>query len=325
MANIKLRRGKYQVQIRRKGYPDVYRTFTNQSVAKKWIKATEADMERQLFQPISGLTLRDILDRYQQVIMTSHKSPGTSETYRLKRLKMDLGSVALECLTPAKISVYRDKRLQSVSGASVKRELVILRSALNTAIKDWGISLPANPVTNIRIPANGANRTRRLEQGEEEQLSSVSGELKPIIIIALETGMRRGEILNIKRSHIDFARQTLLIPLTKTDTPRTIPLSSRAMEALREQLRGSQNVVPIEETTLFSYKPDSVTRAFIRLCRKHGLDNLRFHDLRHEATSRFFEKGLNPVEVATITGHKDTRMLMRYTHLRAEDLVKRLG
>ena len=119
MANIKLRRGKYQVQIRRKGYPDVYRTFTNKSVAKKWIKATEADMERKLFQPISGLTLRDILDRYQQVIMACHKSPTTSEIYRLKRLKKDLGSVALEYLSPAKISTYRDNRLQSVSGASV--------------------------------------------------------------------------------------------------------------------------------------------------------------------------------------------------------------
>ena len=177
----------------------------------------------------------------------------------------------------------------------------------------------------VSLPKVGRGRDRRLEAGEEEKLLTASNELKRIIIIALETGMRRGEILNIKRSHIDFAHQTLFIPLTKTDTPRTIPLSSRAIEAFREQLRGSQNVIPIEETALFSYKPDSVTRAFIRLCRKHGLENLRFHDLRHEATSRFFEKGLNPVEVATITGHKDTRMLMRYTHLRAEDLVKRLG
>ena len=161
--------------------------------------------------------------------------------------------------------------------------------------------------------------------GEEEQLLSASDELKRIIIVALETGMRRGEILNIKRSHIDFNRQTLLIPLTKTDTPRTIPLSSMAIEALREQLRGSDNVISIEETTLFSYTARGLSGAFLRLCRKHGLENLHFHDLRHEATSRFFEKGLNPVEVATITGHKDTRMLMRYTHLRAEDLVKRLG
>jgi len=136
MANIKFCKGKYQVQIRRKSYPDVYRNFTNQSVAKKWIKATKADMEQQLFQPISGLTLKDILNRYQQAIMACHKSPGSSETYRLQRLKKDLGTVALEYLTPAKISAYRDNRLQSVSGASVKRELVILRSALNTAIKD---------------------------------------------------------------------------------------------------------------------------------------------------------------------------------------------
>ena len=154
---------------------------------------------------------------------------------------------------------------------------------------------------------------------------SASDEPKRIIIIALETGMRRGEILNIKKSHVDFSLQTLFIPLTKTDTPRTIPLSSRAMEALREQLRGSQNVMLIRELALFSFRPKNLTQAFRRFCSKHGLENLHFHNLRHEATSRFFEKGLNPVEVATITGHKDARMLMRYTHLRAEDLVKRLG
>jgi len=71
--------------------------------------------------------------------------------------------------------------------------------------------------------------------------------------------------------------------------------------------------------------PDSLSQAFRRQCRRLDIQNLHFHDLRHEATSRFFEKGLNPVEVATITGHKDTKMLMRYTHLRAEDLVNRLG
>ena len=177
----------------------------------------------------------------------------------------------------------------------------------------------------VSLPKIARGRDRRLESGEQEQLLSSSGELKRLIILALETGMRRGEILNIKKSHIDFVRQTLLIPLTKTDTPRTIPLSSKAIAVLREQLRGSEKVIPIEETTLFSYTARGLSGAFLRLSRRHKLENLHFHDLRHEATSRFFEKGLNPVEVATITGHKDTRMLMRYTHLRAEDLVKRLG
>ena len=84
-------------------------------------------------------------------------------------------------------------------------------------------------------------------------------------------------------------------------------------------------VIPLHATHLFTYTPRGLSGAFLRLCRKTDIDDLYFHDLRHEATSRFFEKGLNPVEVATITGHKDTRILMRSTHLRAKDLVKKLG
>jgi len=95
--------------------------------------------------------------------------------------------------------------------------------------------------------------------------------------------------------------------------------------SLREQIGISGNIAPIREAPLFSLLPDRLSQAFRRLCRRLYIQNLHFHDLRHEATSRLFEKGLNPVEVATITGHKDTKMLMRYTHLRAEDLVGRLG
>jgi integrase len=282
-------------------------------------------MERNLLIVIPDNTLlKELLERYEEEVSPLHKSYEV-EKYRLKTLQRHLGDQRVSMLSPALLCKYRDTRLKVVSPASLKRELVILSSVLNTAIKEWGVNLQQNPVSMVSLPKVGRGRDRRLEVGEEEKLLSAFGELKRIIIAALETGMRRGEILNIKRSHIEFNRQTLLIPLTKTDTPRTIPLSSRAIEALRAQLRGSQNIIPIEETTLFSYTSRGLSGAFLRLCRKHGLENLHFHDLRHEATSRFFEKGLNPVEVATITGHKDTKMLMRYTHLRAEDLVKRLG
>ena len=94
---------------------------------------------------------------------------------------------------------------------------------------------------------------------------------------------------------------------------------------MRASQRQSGGVFELQESPLFTYTARGVSGAFLKLCRREGIDDLHFHDLRHEATSRLFEKGLNPVEVATITGHKDTRMLMRYTHLRAEDLVKRLG
>ena len=324
MASIRKRGGKYHVQIRKTGYPALTNTFNSLTTAKRWASATEVDLERHLYVHPSNVTLEELLCRYEREVSPLHKSHGV-EKYRIRTLKRHLGDQEIATLTASAIAKFRDKRLKTISPASLKRELVILSSVLNTAINEWGINLQQNPVSMVSLPKVGRGRDRRLEAGEEEKLLSVSGELKRIIIIALETGMRRGEILNIQRSHIDFSRQTLLIPLTKTDTPRTIPLSSKAIAVLREQLRGSHNVISIEETTLFSYKPDSVTRAFIRLCQRQGLKNLRFHDLRHEATSRFFEKGLNPVEVATITGHKDTRMLMRYTHLRAEDLARKLG
>ena len=325
MASIRKRGGKYHAQVRKSGYPPLTKTFSSLTTAKRWASTTEADMERSLHIVLPDkTTVRELLDRYEEDVSPLHRSHQV-EKYRLKTLKRHLGDQRVSTLSPALICRYRDQRLKAISPASLKRELVILSSVLNTAIKEWGINLQNNPVSMVSLPKVVRGRDRRLEQGEEEKLLSASDELKRIIIVALETGMRRGEILNIKKSHIDFVRQTLLIPLTKTDTPRTIPLSSRAIRALREQLGGSQNVIPIEETTLFSYTARGLSGAFLRLCRKHGLENLHFHDLRHEATSRFFEKGLNPVEVATITGHKDTRMLMRYTHLRAEDLVKRLG
>ncbi|MCH1477769.1 MAG: site-specific integrase, partial [Arenicellales bacterium] len=189
-------------------------------------------MERHLHVVIPDNTLLgELLERYEKEVSPLHKSHQV-EKYRLKTLKRHLGDISITRLSPALLCKYRDQRLKSLSPASLKRELVILSSVINTAIKEWGINLQSNPVSMVSLPKIARGRDRRLEAGEEEKLLACSGELKRIIIVALETGMRRGEILNIKRSHIDLAHQTLLIPVTKTDTPRTIPLSSRAIEAL---------------------------------------------------------------------------------------------
>jgi integrase len=170
----------------------------------------------------------------------------------------------------------------------------------------------------ITLPKADKARTRRLEAGEEQRLLiGANDQLQRIITLALETGMRRGEILNIKKSHIDLTLKTLFIPFTKTNEPRTVPLSSTAIASLTEQMRTSQRhsreVFELTETPLFIYTGRGLSGAFLKLCRKVKIEDLHFHDLRHEATSRLFEKDLNPVEVATITGHKDTKMLMRYT------------
>ena len=330
MATIRKRGSRYNVQIRKEGYPSITKTFTHRSVAKKWASSIEADMERHLYTEVPDqTTVEELLKRYQRQVLPSHKGHRV-ERYRLGTLKRRLGSIRLIHLTSKEIASYRDIRLQEISPASLKRELTILSQVLTVASKDWGISIPQNPVKMISLPKADQVRTRRLEAGERERLlQNANPELHRIIVVALETGMRRGEILNIKRSHIDFNKSVLLIPSTKTDIPRTIPLSSDAIASLREQYKASQEesrgVIPLHESPLFTYSLRGLSGAFLRLCRKLNIDNLHFHDLRHEATSTLFEKGLNPVEVATITGHKDTKMLMRYTHLRAEDLVGRLG
>ncbi|MFL2559361.1 MAG: tyrosine-type recombinase/integrase [Arenicellales bacterium] len=295
-------------------------------MARKWTKATEADMERRLSVSVpSRLTVGDLLERYESEVIPTHKG-SRREIYKSRTLRKNFSKIRLCDLSPSDVRQYRDIRLKTISPATLRRELAVLSSAINHASKEWGIFVSTNPVTAISVPRTANARSRRLEADEQNRLLSASnGELRRIIIIALETGMRRGEILQIRRSHIDFILQTLLIPRTKTDTPRTIPLSSMAVVSLKEQISISGNITPIRETPLFSLLPDSLSQAFRRLCRRLDIQNLHFHDLRHEATSRLFEKGLNPVEVATITGHKDTKMLMRYTHLRAEDLVGRLG
>ena len=330
MASIRRRNGRYHVQIRKNGYPSVTKTFIHLKTAKKWASGVEADMERQRYCPIpETILLGGLLYRYKTEILPSHKSHQV-EGYRLKQLNQHFSSLKLTELTSQEVARYRDIRLKTISPASLKRELTILSRVLTVASNDWGISVPDNPVKMITLPKSDKARTRRLEAGEEQRLLiGANDQLQRIITLALETGMRRGEILNIKKSDINHSKSVLLIPSTKIDQPRTIPLSRQALTVLRGQLRAFQRhsgkVFELTESPLFTYTPRGLSGAFLKLCRKVEINDLHFHDLRHKATSRLFEKGLNPVEVATITGHKDTKMLMRYTHLRAEDLVGRLG
>jgi integrase len=128
--------------------------------------------------------------------------------------------------------------------------------------------------------------------------------------------MRRSELLSIRRSNTNYATGLVWLPITKNGRGRNAPLSGRAIEILRG--------IPDTDDLFFSISPVALRQAWDRLMRRTGLPNFRFHDLRHEAISRYFEKGLSVPEVALISGHRDPRMLFRYTHLRAEDVAKKL-
>ena len=224
MATIRKRNDRYHVQIRKNGYSSLTKTFTSLTVARKWAAGVEADMERRLHvTPPDNTTVGDLLEKYDREVLPTHKGQ-QAEWYRLRNFERYFGAMRLTDLTPKEIAKYRDIRLKEVSPASLKRELKILSRILTIASKDWGIALPQNPVKMISLPKADNARTRRLEIGEEQKLLDTNNQkLRRIIVLALETGMRRGEILNIKRSHVDFTKSVLLIPSTKTDIPRTIP------------------------------------------------------------------------------------------------------
>jgi integrase len=148
-------------------------------------------------------------------------------------------------------------------------------------------------------------------------MGSRNPHLRPAILLAIETGLRRGELLGLAWRHIDLGGRTAHIPITKNGKARTIPLTAQAVQILQTLSQGSGKVFPLT--------PVALRLGWERLRCRAGLPDLRFHDLRHEALSRFAELGLSTVELAAISGHQDLRMLSRYTHLRAEDLAAKIA
>jgi integrase len=288
-------------------------------------------MDRGAFIPSDAAqrtSVAEILDRYATEVFPRLAVGGKNLRPNLARLKAELGALSLLALEPSHIAAYRDKVLSTgLNPQTVRHDLGLLSRTLKTATLDWGIHLPRGlPTALVRLPKMPNSRDRRLmsaekrRKGEEERLmeaaTAYGGEIADIIAFALETAMRRSEIVSMRWEHVNLKTRTVLLPTTKTGEPRRVPLSRRALRILAARPRG---IGPV-----WTMRP-GVSQAFERVCRKAGIKGLRFHDLRHEATSRLFEKGLNTMEAAAVTGHKTLVMLKRYTHLRAEDLAEKLG
>ena len=204
-----------------------------------------------------------------------------------------------------------------------KRDLVLLGHVFEVARKEWGIFVH-NPVRDIKLPPGRRPRDRRMQPGEETRLFTACREarnrwLPPMVRLALENAMRQGELLRLRSEHIGLVRRTAHLPDTKNGEARTVPLSTTAVAVLRALPRALQGGLFPGVST------EAVKRSYMRAIRRAGIEGLRFHDLRHEATTTLFEKRLNVMEVASITRHKDLRMLRRCTHLKAEDLARKLG
>jgi len=313
----------WQAIVRIKGNRPQSKTFSSKRDATCWANQLETEIAQGIFVDTAqaeSLTFASILERYRVEIVPQKRGQRQFNTQiRTMLSSKSLKGLSLLNVTPHAVGLHRDARLSSsISPSTVRKDLSFLHKLFEVVRKDWHINLPkGNPVALVSRPKDLTSRARvrRLEEGELEHLLkalSSSSLVYNFVLFAIETAMRRSEITSIKPEDINFESKTLHIPKTKTGVPRTIPLSSKAVEILKE-------------VGQFSIKADSVSQAFLRACSRADIHNLRFHDLRHEATSRLFEKGLTPIQVASITGHQDMKMLQRYTHLKAENLVEKLG
>ena len=323
--------GQWQAQVRRHGFPLQTKTFGTRAAADRWAQAVEYEIAQGAFvsrAEAEQTTLAELLQRYREEV-TPVKKGAAAEATRLGAFQRDpLAQRFVATIRSVDIAHYRNERLTQVSSATVRRDLGLLSHVFEVARREWGIHIP-NPVRDIRLPPHGKARTRRLNParddslGEEARLFRACAEarnklLLPLVLLALETAMRQSELLSLRWEHIELDRGTAHLPDTKNGESRTIPLTPKAVVVLKD-LREIEQHRPFRGMT-----SEAAKRSFTRAAKRAKLDDFHFHDLRHEATTRFFELGLNIMEVATITGHKDLRMLRRYTHLHAEELAKKL-
>lgn len=274
--------------------------------------------------------MQSALDKYLRTISILKKGY-ENEKHRVSAIgKSFLGDMYVSQVTSVDIANYRDMRLQHVnpktnktlSTSTVRLELSLLSSFYDIARIEWGIS-DKNPVSNVRKPKAAAGRDRRLTNREERLIlryahNFSNKDLYAIIVIALETAMRQGEILALRWEHINLKSRIAHLPDTKNGTKRDVPLSNKAKDIfVKLGVKTSGRV--------FSYTSEGIKSTWRFMLIKLGIQNLHFHDLRHEAVSRLFEIGtLDMMEVAHISGHKSLSMLKRYTHLKSARLVSKL-
>jgi integrase len=285
-----------------------------------------------LYIPTRTDSLRDVLHYYVNNISVAKRSYKT-EVYRLKPLQEQLGDLTLPEITTGHCVAYRDKRLASphprkpgatLGTSTVKLELMLLSHVYTMAIAEWGMDDLINPVQRIRKPKSPPGRVRRLTTAEERNLLRAARqhsnrEMYAIIVLAIRTAMRQGEILGLLWENVSWSKHTALLPMTKNGEVREIPLDDQAMAILQQHMQ------PKAEGRVFSYTSAGFKSSWRVLIRSLGIENLTFHDLRHHAISMMHEKGLSTIEVAAISGHKSMSMLKRYSHLLAWKLVAKLN
>lgn len=309
MANIrKLPSGNYQVRVSIDGVK-MSKTLSSLHEATRWAEK---------FEKIN--TIESIYKDYLNDVMKVRgvKRGGYSTTESKLIALSRFFKTDIRDITKQDVVSYRVERVTEVSDGTARMEMQILSRLLRWAKER---ELVDCDITNgVQLPRPGKPRDKIITPLEFDMiLSRTTDVMKPIFILGYETAMRRNEILSIKPNMVNITKRILLLneSITKNGDSREVPLSSIATSLLKELCEGRDSKVQ-----LFTVKPHSVTRAFKRACIKAGIFNVCFHSLRHTCITRYAEKNLNIIQLQGISGHKDVTSLSRYSHLKAEKIVK---
>jgi integrase len=327
MATIsKTNTGRYLVQVRRKGYPAQSKTFTHRKDAETWGKQKELEIERGELpndprKQLNGMTLRELVEKYRDEVSPKKRSGKNEQIVLNAFLRDDIVKKLVADISVKDFAKYRDKRLEKVAETTLKRELNTIQNIFKVAISEWQLPLKINPVTELGFTAKTVERDRRPTADELERIIADAKQRRnpqilQLVILAYETGMRRSELLAMRWAHLNLRNRTLLIPDTKTEIPRRIPLGLKAMAVL-------EGIDPVSDK-VFTITANALRLTWDRMMEKLGIEGLTWHDARHDAVSTLFEHGLSIGEVSLISGHRDWKSLKRYTNPRPADIIKKL-
>ncbi|RYD50550.1 MAG: site-specific integrase [Sphingobacteriales bacterium] len=320
----------YRVKIRTQ-FGKATRTFDRLSDAKQWAENTKVEMRRGDFVDYLGKRRTQVslvIDRYlNEYIATNY---GFLEVQRrrteLERWRAEVGQLAIGALSASHISHVRDKMLGENtqrgvkrSPSSVRRSLAILSHMLNVAVVEWEM-IPANPVNRIKKPKTSPGRIRFLSPEELEKLlyacqKSSCRHLLPLVVLAVSTGARRGELMNLRWQDVDWEQGVIRLLKTKNGHPRSIPLAGKAHAMLKEKFVQESTNSEFVFARFDGEEPMELEKHWQRAMKHAGLENFRFHDLRHTAASYLAMNKATLMEIAAVLGHRTLQMVQRYSHL----------
>lgn len=321
----------FRVRFRKRGYPEDSKTFSDLKLAKKWWLEQQRNADMGIYLPhlkASKRTLAEAVDRYLEIVLP-HKPGNAVNTIRhLNWWKKQLGEFALSAIRPQMIAEKRDELSKGIvrgnqlrNPATVVRYLSHLSHLFTIACKEWEW-VSENPVRKVSKPSVSPGRVRYLEKDEIKKLldctkQSKSKDLHVVVIIALGTGMRLSEIMNLRWEQVDIANEVIKLSTSKNGDPRFIPLKGFVLETVKAKAdpKGVKAKDLLFPSPYDVKKPTDIRSAWETAIKKSGIKNFRFHDLRHTTASYLAMSGKGLHDIATLLGHKDLQVTRRYSHL----------